>query len=108
MAGRVMPIRFGDVEVLVETSQVAGSEPTSRVGDAARAVADSYEHARTAITEIATSVAATIDQLAQSSRHPSRVEVEFGLKFSGKGSVFVAEASGEATMRILISYDVAQ
>ena len=103
-----MPVRFGNTEVLVETAQVAGSEPTSKVGDAAPAVVDAYEHAQTAIMEMASSVAATVDQLAQRSRRPSTVEVEFGLKFSAKGNVFVAEASGEATIRVQISYDVTQ
>jgi hypothetical protein len=38
MAGRVVPVRVGDVEVLVETVLVAGTEPTSRLGDAGERV----------------------------------------------------------------------
>ena len=39
MAGRVVPMRVGDVELLVETSPVAGSEPTSKLSRAQDAVA---------------------------------------------------------------------
>lgn len=107
MAGRIVPIHIGNLELQVETAPVAGTEPTSKTGDATRAVVDAYSHAQAAIVEIATSVAATVDQVTERARRPARVDVEFGLKFSAKGTVFVAEASGEATLRVLVSYDAA-
>jgi hypothetical protein len=36
------------------------------------------------------------------------MDVEFGLKFTLRGDVFVASASGEATLRVLVSYDAAR
>ena len=42
-------MRIGGVELLVETSPVAGSEPTSTLSRAQEAVGDAYERAQAAI-----------------------------------------------------------
>jgi hypothetical protein len=106
MAGTI-PVRVGDVELLVETVPVAGSEPTSRVSDAAAEVADAFSRAQQAIVELAASTAATVGEVGRRGARPDHLEVEFGLKISAKGSVIVAGASGEATLRVKLTYDAA-
>lgn len=107
MAGRVVPVRFGDVELLVETVPVASSEPTSAVGMVGQRVVDVFDEADTAIVAVASSVAGTVRRLAARSACPDRVQVEFGVKFSVQGKAIVAAASGEATLRVMVSYESA-
>lgn len=105
MAAGTIPVRVGDVELLVETVAVAGSEPTSRVSDAAEGVADAFSRAQRAIVELAASTAATIGEAGSRGARPDHFEVEFGLKLSAQGNVIVAGASGEATLRVKLTYD---
>lgn len=73
-----MPIRIGDVELLVGTSPVTGSEPTSTVD--------------------------VIGQLSESAVRPEQAEVTFGLQFSAQGNVVLAGVSGEATLEVTLRY----
>jgi hypothetical protein len=49
MADQVVPMRFGGVEVLVQTVKVPGTEQTSRMGDAAAKALDAFDSAREVI-----------------------------------------------------------
>ena len=108
MAGRVVPMRIGDVELLVETSPVAGSEPTSALSRAQDAVGAAYERAQAAILAVASSTVDVIRQLSDHAARPEQVEVKFGLKFSAQGSVMLAGASGEATLEVTLRYSANQ
>lgn len=105
MIGREIPVRVGDVEVLVETTPLAGSEPTSRVDAAVDRVGEAFIRAQNAIVEIATSTVEIIQKTTARAARPDQLEVEFGLKFSAKGDVIVAGAAGEATLRVKIVYE---
>jgi len=105
MSVRTVPVRVGKLDLLVETTLVTGTEPTSALGDAADRVVDAFDRAREAIVEIAASTAEVIDRAASRGAHPNHLEVEFGLKISGKGNVIVAGVSGEATLRVKLTYD---
>jgi hypothetical protein len=106
MAGRVESMRIGNVEVLVETTPVAGTEPTSAVAKAQDRLADAFERAKDTIVAMGESTVDVIGRLADGAAHPAKVEVEFGLSFSAKGNVIVAEASAEATLKVKLVYDV--
>lgn len=90
---------------MIETVAVAGSEPTSRAADAAGAVLDAFARAQEAIVELAASTAATVEEARKRMARPDHLEVEFGLKISATGNVIVAGASGEATLRVKLTYD---
>lgn len=105
MVGRAIPVRVGEVELLVETTQLAGSEPTSRVDAAVDRVGEAFVRAQDAIVEIATSTVETIRKTSARAARPDQLEVEFGLKLSAKGDVIVAGAAGEATLRVKIVYE---
>lgn len=102
---QVRPFRVGEVELLVETVSVAGTEPTSRVGKAGDRVVDAFEHAREAILQVANETVGVIRAPAERAPRPAAVEVEFGLKFSAQGNVIVAGASGEASLVVRLSYE---
>ena len=106
MSARVVPMRIGDVDLLVEVVPVAGSEQTSTLDKAGQRVVDAFGRAQNAIVAVASSVVETVGRLGERAARPEHVEVEFGLKFSIQGDVVVASASGEATLRVAISYDL--
>ncbi|PXX58060.1 hypothetical protein DFR70_11533 [Nocardia tenerifensis] len=103
--GPIVEMRFGDVDVLVETVKITGSEPTGvgRSPDSGRAV-DALERAREVIMAAATSTANTVRELGDKTR-PDRVEVEFGLGFSMKGNVIIASGSADACLKINLVYE---
>jgi hypothetical protein len=105
VAGRVVPMTFGGVEVLVETVPVAGSEPTSAAEGAGEKVLDAFDKAREVIVGAAVSTVRVIEGLGAKAARPDRFEVEFGLGFSVKGNVIVAGASADATLKVKLSYD---
>jgi hypothetical protein len=104
VAGRVMAMRVGGVDLLVETAPVAGSEPTAVLDRAQDAVTDAFDRAKNAIVAIAESTVSTISQLGQRAVRPDEMEVRFGLKFSAQGNVIVAGAAGEATLEVKLTY----
>jgi Trypsin-co-occurring domain 1 len=107
MAGRLIPIRIGEVEVLVEVTSLPGSEPTSGIDKASERVANAYQKAQATILEVAASTVDTLGRLAKRSARPDQIEVEFGLKFAANGNVIVAGASADATLIVRLSYTTA-
>lgn len=105
MAGSYIPVDVGGMEVLVETTRLPGSEPTSiGPGEIAEHVRDAFERAQSAIVDIATSTVTAMRRAGEAVR-PDAMEVEFGLKFSAQGKIVVAGASGEATLKVKLTYD---
>jgi succinyl-CoA synthetase alpha subunit len=93
------------MDLLVETTPVAGTEQTSgKLDKAQEAVADAFERAQSAIVAVAESTVRTIGQLGQRSVRPDEMQVTFGLKFSAQGNVIVAGAAGEATLEVALTY----
>jgi len=107
MAGKLLEMRIGELDVLVETRPVAGTEPTGALDKAQDKVVDAFARAKTTIVAIGESTLDVIDRLA-ASRHarPTSFEVEFGVGFSTKGNVIVAEASADATLKVKLVYGV--
>ena len=106
MAGQVVPLQVGGVELMVEASPVVGSEPTSKLGRAQDAVTDAFERAREVIVAVATSTVDAVDQLGERVVQPDQVEVKFGVKFSVQGNVILANASGEANLEVKLQYNL--
>jgi hypothetical protein len=104
MAGRLLPVQVGGLEVMVETMPAVGSEQTSKTGDAIEAVGDAFARAQETIVKIAESTVEVMSKAAGAAR-PDRMEVEFGLKISAKGHVVIAGVAGEATLRVTLTYE---
>lgn len=108
MVGATLPVRVGDIELLVETVPVAGTQATSaasRIADAADNVRDAFVRAQSAIVEVAASTMQVIEEAGRRAARPDTMEVEFGLKFSANGSVIMAGVSGEATLSVKLTYN---
>lgn len=105
VTGQIVPMRFGGVEVLVATVPVAGSEPTSRLGDASAKTVDAFGRAHEVIVGAAASAVDVLGKLAKEAARPDKLEVEFGLGFSAKGNVIVAGGSMDATLKVKLTYE---
>jgi hypothetical protein len=105
MAGQVVPMRFGDVEVLVATVPVTGTEPTSTLGNAGTKALDTLGRAQDVIVGAAASAAQVLRKLASESTRPDKLEVEFGLGFSAKGNVIITGGSVDATLKVKLTYE---
>src|SRR5262249_25231869 len=108
MASRTVPVQLGDVEVLVETTPVAGSEPTTSLSEATARMADAFDDVRAAIVQVAVKTVGVIGDAAKRGARPDRLEVEFGLKFSASGKLIVASATAEASLQVKLVYDRAE
>jgi hypothetical protein len=109
MAGRVVPMRFGDVDVLIETVPVAGNEPTAMFDKATDQVVDVLDRARATVRAVAESMVGVIHDLAGSKvARPDKVEVELGLGFSVKGNVIVVGGEASATLKVTLTYTPTQ
>lgn len=107
VTGPLIPVRVGEIEIEVEAVRVAGTEATSgRAAKAAGNVLEAFGQAQDVIIEVARSTAEMISKAGAAAR-PDRVEVEFGLKFSATGTVFMAGVAGEASLKVTLGYDVA-
>jgi hypothetical protein len=106
--GQLIPVRVGDIEVQVEVAaiRVAGTEPTSAASRATDSVKDAFARAQETIIEVAKSTAEMIERAGTAVR-PDRVDVEFGLKFTAAGGVFIAGVAAEASLTVTLGYDVA-
>lgn len=105
MAIRTVRVRVGDLDIDVEVSPVAGTEPTSKVSRATDGVLDAFDQAREAIVEIAASMAEVVERAGTRAARPDRLEVSFGLKVSAQGNVIVAGAAAEATLEVKVVYE---
>jgi hypothetical protein len=104
MAVAAVTMRVGELDVLVEVVQLAGSEPTSRLDKVHDRAVDTFGRAKDTIVALATSTVDIATELAQRAAAPQEIEVEFGLKFSAQGNVIVAGGSGEAALTVRLKY----
>src|SRR4051812_30034362 len=97
----VVPVRFADVEVLVEVTEttVGGSEPVSATSH----VVDAYDKAESAILAVTKSVAGTISRLTDAARRPKELQVEFGLSVTVEGDVLIAKGKAGATLAVTLT-----
>jgi hypothetical protein len=105
--GRCIPMRVGDIELLVETVVTPGTEQTASFSQkAAEWTGEAFTRAQDVIAEVAKSTAETINNLAERAARPDRLELEFGLSFSAAGGVILlAGVTGQATLKVTLAYD---
>ncbi|MBH0775037.1 CU044_2847 family protein [Nocardia bovistercoris] len=103
MAG-LAEMRFGGVEVLVETVRVPGSENTSTGTGGSSKMVDALDRARAVIGAAAASTANTVRELGEKTR-PDRLEVEFGVGFSAKGDIIVASGTANMSLKVKLIYE---
>jgi Trypsin-co-occurring domain 1 len=105
MATRLIPVRVGQVEVLVEAVVPPGPEQTAgALGKAGEKVVEAFDAAQGVMVELGVKVAGAVAQMGARAAHPDEVAVAFGLSFASNGSVIVAGASASASLTVTITY----
>jgi hypothetical protein len=107
MAGQTIPVKVGNLDLIVEASAAAGPGLAPRVDAPVNQVEDAFTRAENTIAGIAASTVEAIRNAADHAARPDHVEVMFGLCFSASGDVVVAGASGQATLQVTLTYDAA-
>ena len=110
-AGKLLPVRIGDVDVYVETTPLVppvGSEQTAfgrkPPQEGVEQVADVFSRAQETILSIATTTAAVLEKAGRGAVHPESLEVQFGIAFSAEGHIVVARATAEASLKVTLTY----
>ena len=107
MPSRMIPVYVDGVELLVEATLAAGSEPTSpRQDRVMNELSAAFDRAQTAIVAVAASAADTMNQLSQRPLCPDRMQIRFGLKFSLQGNVIISGIAGESTLEVTLNYPI--
>jgi len=106
MAGRLVLVRQGDVEVWLETVTTPGTEPTSSLtGHAVHRLSAAFDQAQDLIVGMGVRTARAVSEMATRSARPHQVAVEFGLSFTASGGVVVMGASAAATLKVTLTYE---
>jgi len=104
---RAVEVEVDGMTLLMETAvtQVVGSEHTG-VGDRTREqLLKSFDRMQDAVERVAVSTAKMIANTAKRAAVPDVVQVELGLKLSAKGDVIIAGSSGEASVKVTLTYN---
>ncbi len=104
MASEPVPMRFGGVDVLVQTVPTADPEPTVKGPAVAQRALDALEQARAVVVGAAASTAAMLDQLGERAVRPDTLQVQFGLGFSASGGIVVMGSTASACLTITLTY----
>lgn len=103
MADLVIPVQIDGIDILVQTTTVAGTEPTS-TKDATGKIRDAFADANAVIASIAKSTVHTMKSLGQAAQ-PDKFTVEFGISFSTKGNIIIAGVDAGATLKVTLTYE---
>lgn len=100
MPTRLLKFQTEAGEVLIAAAVPEGMvQPTGFLEDSIAAVNKSLTEALTMVSGISESFRSVFDHLTAET-----AEVELGLQFTAKGSVYVVEATGEASLKIKLSF----
>ena len=99
----ILEISSGDSTIYIQAKEedpglVSG---TSRLDDVVEKVKDSLGKQLTILTEISDTVNTALENGRKSFES---AEIEFGISFTAKGSIYVAEAEAEATFKVKLTF----
>ncbi|GIJ44636.1 hypothetical protein Val02_15220 [Virgisporangium aliadipatigenens] len=100
----LLPVDLNGVSVLVETTSIGGTEPTSGRNRRTERASDMFADAQTVIEEMAISALETGRRICSRAGKPDQLEIQFGLKFATQGTIIVASASAEASLVVKIVF----
>ncbi|MFI0350915.1 CU044_2847 family protein [Actinomadura sp. 9N407] len=97
-----VPLRDGD-SILVEMSEAeSGLAP---VGRRSKEVIERLPESFTAsLARVRSFTTEILNQAGRYPRQPDRIAVEFGLKFSAKAGLVIAESSGEGSLKFIAEW----
>ncbi|MGK5550636.1 CU044_2847 family protein [Actinomadura kijaniata] len=96
-----IPLRDGQTMLVEMTDQDDGLAPVGRGRDVIERLPDSFSGALDRVQMFTEEI---LERMRQHRRRPDRVAVEFGLKFSAKSGLVIAEAAGEAHLKLIAEW----
>jgi hypothetical protein len=90
--------------ILVEFTPRPGLQQVSRADDVAQKSAQALDKAMSTIREMGQRVTDTVKDINVADR-PTKVELEFGLKFDAEAGAVVARASTEAAFKVVLTWE---
>ena len=96
-------VNIDGTEVVFEVEPQYGSQETS-ASDTIQKVEDVFDRACDTVRVISSGMIKSIKNMGQEMM-PDSFEVEFGIKFRVDGSIIVASASSETTLKIKMVYN---
>ncbi|WP_141578801.1 CU044_2847 family protein [Actinomadura sp. WMMA1423] len=93
-----IPLRDGERMLIEMTDEEAGLSPVGRGRDVIETLPESFT---AALGRVRLFTEEIFEQTRRYRRQPDRVAVEFGLKFSAKSGIVIAEAAGEAYLKFI-------
>ncbi|WP_203831887.1 CU044_2847 family protein [Catellatospora citrea] len=102
-----MRVEVDGLQLLIETTPVSpvGTEETATGDRAAKWLLNSFDRMQDALERIAVSTGHVIARAAKVATSPDVVEVELGLSLSAKGDVILVGGSGDATLKVTMTYN---
>lgn len=108
MQGKLEPFRVGEVDVLIETVVVPGSQPVSGRTKGANGVVersiDALDQAGDVIRATAERVASLLDDARKEGIVPDEITVAFGVSFTVEGGIVLAKGSASSTLEVTLTY----
>jgi hypothetical protein len=108
MAGHLVRLQHGDVEVWLEAVATPGSQDTTALDSSMGKLTAALDRAQDIIVDLGVRTAEATKSLASRSTRPDQVSVEFGLSFTASGGVVVMGASTAAALKVTLTYDRAK
>jgi hypothetical protein len=98
---KVQPIVANGKTIFVETSSVENEDELSQMGGID--VSKHLEKMLEVIKPFCESIVSAFDKIT---KKPKSVTAEFGLTVSGEGNFLIIKASGEATVKVVLEWDL--
>lgn len=97
-----IPVKVGDTTVFIEMEEAYGTELTS-AEQVLRGAEDAFNRAKETILTVSSNIVEGIKKL-DNAVTPSQFTLEFGVKFRVDGTVMLASAGTEATLKVTMIY----
>lgn len=100
MATRLLKFNTDAGEVLIAAPAPPGMvSPTGKLEDSIEAIQKSFDEALRVVTAIGKSFQSNLANTGADG-----AELEFGLQFTAKGTIYVVEAQGAATLKVTLTF----
>ena len=106
---QLIPVKFGDVEIWMESDERAVTDSRMRKvskDEAIKRIGQSADSISETVKAYCSKLVSGIKELPVG-QVPKKVKAEFGIRLSADGKIFIAKASGEASLKVTAEWELA-